>query len=198
MDRKSFSIPAIGIIIACAFLIGAVVILVSLQLKGQPVKLYSFEEPKLKDETADWQIYRNEEYGFEIKYPEDWEISENKLLAPMEIKNIRDEGQAKVSPVVSFYRDKSKKYNSINEVYDEMDFNNSNWNREYIITKEINGINFYGYTWMHQSQGETLLAIINGDLFTIRFTVNETYYSLEEYYAYSKFNKIVSTFRFID
>lgn len=24
-----------------------------------------------KDETADWQIYRNEEFGFEVRYPED-------------------------------------------------------------------------------------------------------------------------------
>lgn len=25
-----------------------------------------------KNETADWKIYRNEEYGFEVKYPADW------------------------------------------------------------------------------------------------------------------------------
>ena len=26
------------------------------------------------DETADWEVYRNEEYGFEVKYPLDWKM----------------------------------------------------------------------------------------------------------------------------
>jgi len=26
----------------------------------------------VQDETADWKTYKNEEYGFEVKYPEDW------------------------------------------------------------------------------------------------------------------------------
>jgi len=30
-------------------------------------------EKEIEDETAGWLTYRNEEYGFEIKYPEDWE-----------------------------------------------------------------------------------------------------------------------------
>jgi len=33
-------------------------------------------EEVIKDETADWQTYRNEEYGFEMKYPKDWEECE--------------------------------------------------------------------------------------------------------------------------
>lgn len=28
------------------------------------------------DETADWNVYQNEEYGFEMKYPGDWKIKE--------------------------------------------------------------------------------------------------------------------------
>jgi hypothetical protein len=35
------------------------------------------EKEIINDETADWKTYRNEEYGFEVKYPEDW-IIENK------------------------------------------------------------------------------------------------------------------------
>ncbi len=31
-------------------------------------------EKEIGDETADWKTYRNEEYGFEIKHPEDWHL----------------------------------------------------------------------------------------------------------------------------
>ena len=35
------------------------------------------QDCEIKDETADWQTYRNEEYGFEIKHPKDVVISNN-------------------------------------------------------------------------------------------------------------------------
>lgn len=38
-----------------------------------------------KDETADWKTYRNEEYGFEFKYPRNWKIVDNTIKNDLSI-----------------------------------------------------------------------------------------------------------------
>ena len=53
------------------------------------ISLRSFPEIKwlgelAKSETAGWKIYKNEEYGFGIKYPKDWSYGPNILRNPQE------------------------------------------------------------------------------------------------------------------
>ena len=40
---------------------------------------------KLKDDTKDWEVHRNEEMGFEFKYPKEW-VLDNDLLSPWPIE----------------------------------------------------------------------------------------------------------------
>jgi len=35
------------------------------------------------DETANWKTYSNEEYGYEIKYPQDWKTKERSLMSDL-------------------------------------------------------------------------------------------------------------------
>jgi hypothetical protein len=46
------------------------------------------EEEKIQDEIADWKTYRNEEYGFEVKYPENWQVDENAIIGSPDAEGI--------------------------------------------------------------------------------------------------------------
>ena len=49
---------------------------------GEPLEQPFLEQPSwkiIKDETADWEIYRNEEYGYSFKYPLGTDIYEASL-----------------------------------------------------------------------------------------------------------------------
>ncbi len=74
--NRGISAPiAIIIIVVCAVLVGGIVVW---QYYGMPEEEDETPEEKLpKDETADWKTYRNEEYGFEIKYPKDWNCAKD-------------------------------------------------------------------------------------------------------------------------
>jgi len=52
-----------------------------------------------KDETANWKIYRNEEYGFEFKYPREYDECEPCKLEETNTEIILDEGRFRIEIV---------------------------------------------------------------------------------------------------
>lgn len=45
--------------------------------KSKKERIEVFNEEMFEDETADWDVYINEEYGYQIKYPKDWTYTES-------------------------------------------------------------------------------------------------------------------------
>lgn len=60
------------IVVILAVIVGGGVLVWTKKQEVPSTGLPETEEKEVEDETADWKTYRNEWYGFEIKYPEDW------------------------------------------------------------------------------------------------------------------------------
>jgi len=71
LTQGKTNIVYILIVVIVAVIIGGVVFWHSMR-QEVPYQPPEPQEPVEVDETAGWQTYRNEEYGFEIKYPENW------------------------------------------------------------------------------------------------------------------------------
>ncbi len=74
----------IFLIICVIFLVGTLLGVAGYLAKNKPVKIQQPQIPpvtetvkSVEDETANWKTYRNEEYGFEFKYPRTLTLSEN-------------------------------------------------------------------------------------------------------------------------
>lgn len=92
MNKKISSPIAIIIIVVCAVLFGGIVTWYYFGTKTE-IEIYEIKLPEktqpektqLEDETADWNIYINENFGIEFKYPENWIVSrENETLVVFE------------------------------------------------------------------------------------------------------------------
>ncbi|KPJ56793.1 hypothetical protein AMJ49_03930 [Parcubacteria bacterium DG_74_2] len=85
-------------IIVTAFFICSVILIWQAQLLKEEMRAIEIvPEIIVKDETADWKTYRNEEYGFEIKYPSTWEVAvEQDLWEERGFLQITVEGPGKI------------------------------------------------------------------------------------------------------
>ncbi|MFA6973139.1 MAG: PsbP-related protein [Parcubacteria group bacterium] len=80
MNKKIATEFAFGIIIIIAIIVGGAVWLSGNQKAEAPTSnvktTQPAPQPAATDETADWQTYRNEKYGFEFQYPRGWNVKE--------------------------------------------------------------------------------------------------------------------------
>jgi len=199
MNKKINFIPfAVSIILLCSFIVGAVIVLISLQM-GDAVKVSSFEKQEgeeIKDEFADWKTYRDEKCYFEIKYPADWYIKKSStcyfLIENKEERvEIAGEGLSNDGSYFTVHIHKeTSNFPSIKEKIESYDI--PEWNKqkrlEKIITMKFGDMELI--VWDMESGVEFLRGGIGGTIHGGSESVKQREKDLDI------FKKMLSSFRF--
>ncbi len=179
--------------------------------------------PIPKDETADWKTYKNEEYGFEVKYPKDWEVVEDSSILFFDNPLYAKEYKLLEGPGFSYkYKDYAwidigrypegvrTSAGTVTKDTKIKDFVYKLYSKDHFVSVEETAIGdqeafIFGYkpTW---GGDETILKSGENDYFQAYFKQNNdiiiiSMWSGLEYMGYKKlvtaFNQILSTFNFI-
>ncbi len=135
--------------------------------------------------TEDWQTYRNEKYGFEVKYPKDWTVdSKLRLSSPTAMK--QSNGETGISAV--FETPEDTKYESANDYLTGV-IPKDDWNACVIDKKDlmIGGHPAISYETCDFASPRIYNWIVNGKL-----------YSVSVYQDKETVDRILSTFKFIN
>ena len=190
MSRAIFILIAIIIVIVVAvFAIGGVL---AYQYYWQAPEEEILKETPA-DETADWQTYRNEKYGFEIKYPNGLEAKEKEQSKYVEIGLVLVNFSIKIKENVSSLEElKKSEENELIDLFGGITVDVSDlkisWKDITFLGLEAKELNFKAL-----AGGEPMVwrtYIIKNNTAYIFSSGNSD--SSRQYY------KILSTFRFID
>ncbi len=130
-------------------------------------------------DTSDWQTYRNEEFGFEVKYPNGWIVKNNFLYSP-EMYNAREGGSYSL-------------FIKVDNSFDSIDafLGNNKECKDSVIKFTINNQQAVKYTDICKYQNPKMTIIKVGDKMVESFS-----YSFSN--ELETINQILSTFKFID
>lgn len=157
---------------------------------------WSMEEPKapegpIIDETANWETYRNQELGFEIKYPRDWVVeSPDKLHVIFYPLSFKEEFE---HPFIGITKKPNPQKLSVREFYNgvherDLFFQSGD---EY-TTGKIMGREYFLFKPYITFAGETIVVIILDSAFV------EIYDFGNAFQESGIFDQILSTLQFIE
>ena len=180
-------------------------------------------EEIVKDETADWNIHRDEEWGFVVKYPNDWIVKKDKLENKVnfgeekEMKVEISEGKYekmnlfKIGCTVGFYRNISELWKNKEERLSLEDWISKTFlplRKGETIDSVTFGVENYEGLLVEKFKEVGIIKIIprifiqkNGTIYEIRGEVPALPTTGEFFpteHSYDKvFNQMLSTFKFI-
>ncbi|MEK9174883.1 MAG: PsbP-related protein [Patescibacteria group bacterium] len=196
---------AIKILVILTVLIAGVYYLWAKTSYLDPIKPRVFElccAPDL-DETADWKVYRNDEWGFSIKYPKDFIIdildtkkSEEFTFASLvQILNPKDKGEFVPAFQVGVgrqpYRFNGKVYGNIKDYLDDLFSDSADPFRpkETVSVSSVNG----NLEALMVSTKDEILSYKNNVIYVMK---DGYVYSILASDAYPEFKKIANSFKF--
>lgn len=150
------------------------------------------------DITKDWSIYRNENYGFELKYPKEWKFSDQKdfWFCKNSIICFKDV----TTYVFAISATRNDKYDSLDALYDDLNYCNSIKGADEICfgspidPEKVVSLSGVKYKISTGDAGYSEIQIIKKDSL-IKMTLVK---AAGSYIDEKIFDKILSTFKFIE
>ena len=151
-------------------------------------------------DTSDWLTYRNKEYGFEVRYPADWEYNNRDGITFNStdcVKNDFNECETYIN--FSTYKEKGKNYEDVFE-WRKHDFKNNNINNPEESIVKINNINYKIIKFSSKNIDNALVDsyyfiddIGNGWEITVKY-----YDKKESQIEFNTLKKILKTLKLLD
>jgi hypothetical protein len=148
-----------------------------------------------KISAENWQTYRNEEYGFEFQYPEDWNltgVTENPFNVTIWKRSGFNEDNIQIVEVYGFV--------SRGSVEDNINYIKT-FSANFDELKEISIIGGKGFYWINEGKGgpgPTIYLIGKNQVFLMGYNIYDVSSKDPLSQAELLFNQIISTFRFVE